>query len=180
MTDLTPNDLSHLSDEEFNALCLRQNLYTRESMTDFRALCAELVDALDQCQRLCGDQPESFLVWKANAALAQPEPQGPAAWMYRGEPDFDGKNWRENWEVTLNEKLARFKSDGKDPVPLWNSPAKPEPQGPTEAQLKTFACEWWHAFGFAKDKATCTWVIDHVAPEHFADFSRDVLARWGK
>jgi len=58
--------------------------------------------------------------------------------------------------------------------------AQPEPQGPSEAELKTFACEWWHSFGFAKDKATCTWVIDHVAPEHFADFSRDVLARWGR
>ena len=57
--------------------------------------------------------------------------------------------------------------------------AQPEPQGPSEAELMTFACEWWYSFGFAKDKATCTWVIDHVAPEHFADFSRDVLARWG-
>jgi len=56
--------------------------------------------------------------------------------------------------------------------------AQPEPQGPTEAELKTFACEWWRSFGFAKDKATCTWVIDQVAPEHFADFSRDVLQRW--
>ena len=40
-------------------------------MTDFRALCKELAEALDECQRLCGDQPESFLVWKARAALAE-------------------------------------------------------------------------------------------------------------
>jgi len=53
-------------------------------------------------------------------------------------------------------------------------------QGPSEAELKTFACKWWHSFGFVKDKATCGWVIDSVAPEHFADFSRDVLARWGR
>jgi hypothetical protein len=38
-------------------------------MTDFRALCEELVEALDQCQRPCGDQPESALVWKARVAL---------------------------------------------------------------------------------------------------------------
>ncbi len=55
-----------------------------------------------------------------------------------------------------------------------------QPKPPTEAQLKTFACEWWRSFGFVKDKATCTWVIDEVAPEHFVDFARDVLARWGK
>lgn len=45
-------------------------------MTDFRALCEELAEALDECQRLCGDQPESFLVWKARAALAE-QPVGP-------------------------------------------------------------------------------------------------------
>ncbi len=44
-------------------------------MTDFRALCAELVDALEKCQRPYGDEPESSLVWKARAALAQPVPQ---------------------------------------------------------------------------------------------------------
>ena len=40
-------------------------------MTDFRALCKELAEALDECQQLYGDQPESFLVWKARAALTQ-------------------------------------------------------------------------------------------------------------
>jgi hypothetical protein len=58
--------------------------------------------------------------------------------------------------------------------------AQPEPQGPTQAELRTFACKWWHSFGFVKNKATCTWVIDQIAPEHFADFSRDLLARWGR
>jgi hypothetical protein len=40
-------------------------------MTDFRALCAELVEALDECQRPYGDQPESALAWKARTALAE-------------------------------------------------------------------------------------------------------------
>jgi len=40
-------------------------------MTDFRAMCEDLVEALDQCQRPYGDQPESALVWKARAALAE-------------------------------------------------------------------------------------------------------------
>jgi hypothetical protein len=46
-------------------------------MIDFRELCAELVEALGKCQRPYGDEPESSLVWKARAALAKPEPQGP-------------------------------------------------------------------------------------------------------
>ena len=45
-------------------------------MTDFRALCEELTEVLDKCQRLCDDQPESPLVWKARAALAE-QPVGP-------------------------------------------------------------------------------------------------------
>jgi hypothetical protein len=42
-------------------------------MTDFRAMCEDLVEALDQCQRPYGDQPESALVWKARAAR-RPKP----------------------------------------------------------------------------------------------------------
>jgi hypothetical protein len=58
--------------------------------------------------------------------------------------------------------------------------AEPEPEDPTGQELKTFACEWWSKFGFVKDKATCRWVLDEIDPDHFADFARDVLARWGK
>lgn len=93
-------------------------------MTDFRALCAELVEHWDNAGDL-GDLAN--MIERARVGLEEAEP---------------------GW--------------------------------PSEAELKTFACEWWRLFGFAKDKATCTWVIDNVAPEHFADFSRDLLARWGR
>jgi len=53
----------------------------------------------------------------------EPEPEGPIAWMYLGEPDYDGRDWHDHWEVTLSERLARFKSDNKDPVPLWRKSA---------------------------------------------------------
>lgn len=69
--------------------------------------------------------------------------------------------------------IARY---GHQPAP----PAEPEPGFPTTQELKTFACEWWRTFGLVKNKATCTWVLDQVDPEHFADFARDVLARWGR
>jgi hypothetical protein len=102
----------------------------RVAMTDFRALCAELVE-LDQA-----------------------------------EPG-DYANWRQNWNAAIARARAALE-------------AQPEPQGPTQAELRTFACKWWHSFGFVKNKATCTWVIDQIAPEHFVDFSRDLLARWGR
>jgi hypothetical protein len=103
---------------------------TNPTPTDWRALCAELVDAHD------ADEGMSVSKWTANLTAA----------------------------------ITRARA----------ALAQPEPQGPSEAELKTFACNWWHTFGFAKDKATCTWVIDHVAPEHFVSFSRDLLARWGR
>ncbi len=46
-------------------------------------------------------------------------------------------------------------------------------------EMKTFACEWWNKFGFAKDKATCTWVIDEIDPDHFVDFIFDFLTKYG-
>jgi hypothetical protein len=102
-------------------------------MTDFRALCAELQEAVQLYAGLdpaAADTPVNQRVARlmdamanTTAALAQPEPQGPMAWMYRGEPYFDGERWRENWKVTLDEKVARFNSGNKEPVPLWGRPA---------------------------------------------------------
>jgi len=45
MTNHQPNDLSHLSNEEFNLLCPQGEHAPGPAMTDFRALCEE-IDAL--------------------------------------------------------------------------------------------------------------------------------------
>ncbi len=54
---------------------------TNETMTDFRALCAELANYLQGRKDLeCGwgeEDPEQDLLDRTRAALAQPEPQGP-------------------------------------------------------------------------------------------------------
>jgi hypothetical protein len=105
-------------------------------MTDFRALCAELLDALEN-----------------------------AISVIRGEGGTKTKHISTADAVITKADAAL---------------AQPEPQGPTQAELRTFACKWWRSFGFVKNKATCTWVIDQIAPEHFVDFSRDLLARWGR
>jgi hypothetical protein len=53
-----------------------------------------------------------------------PEPgEVPAAWLYKGDPDFDGTTWRENWRVTTDEQLARFKAGPGCPVPLFRRAA---------------------------------------------------------
>lgn len=46
-------------------------------MTDFRALCAEMVEALHEHTCLY-EGHESELVTRAREALAQPEPEGPS------------------------------------------------------------------------------------------------------
>lgn len=58
----------------------------------------------------------------------------PAAWLYLGEPDFDGTKWRENWRVTTDEQLVLFKAQPDKPVPLFRRPAHalPVPQGEVE------------------------------------------------
>jgi hypothetical protein len=46
-------------------------------MTDFRALCAELVEKLDELNCNFNIPNQSALIERAYEALAQPEPQGP-------------------------------------------------------------------------------------------------------
>jgi hypothetical protein len=115
---------------------------------DYKALCAELADEL-QGYKVAHPMHCRALLNRARAALeAQPEPQGPTAWMYRGEPDFDGERWRESWKVTLDEKLARYKSGNKEPVPLWGRPTI-EPVPVSERQPGPEDCDeegtcWLH------------------------------------
>ena len=87
--------------------------------TDFRALCAELIDALDECQRPYGDQPESFLVWKARAALAE-QPVEPTDEELREM--FNENDWNyispETFEDIARAVLARW---GNHQVSLTSS-----------------------------------------------------------
>jgi hypothetical protein len=59
--------------------------------------------------------------------------------------------------------------------------AQPEPVAPTDEEIAQFVAEWWgnmHGFAPHGDKTVYT-VFEFVAREHFADFTRDALARWG-
>jgi hypothetical protein len=132
---------------------------------DFRAELQLLVNASNQVG-------EDLSVWwdavdRAEAALATPppEPRKVAAWMYQGEDSFDGMRWRENWEITIDEKLARFKSGNKEPIPLFNAhDSTPPPEPPTQEDLrKMFDENDWN----------------YISPETFEDIARTVLQEWG-
>ena len=43
----------------------------------------------------------------------------PVAWMYQGEPSFDGTDWQDTWEVTTDKRLAEFKATPDQPIPLF-------------------------------------------------------------
>ena len=90
-------------------------------MTDFRALCAELHAAFNT---YAVDMKHHDLLERARAALAKPEPE-PVAWIYQGEPSFDGSDWQETWGVTTDKRLAEFRAAPDQPIPLFsNSPQR--------------------------------------------------------
>ena len=132
-------------------------------MTDFRALCAELVE-LDQAE------PGDYANWRQNwnaaiararAALAQPEPQGPmpevddilrlAAIIRRVDGNHD------KGAAALAEAILSH------PDSRWQH-AQPEPQGPSDKELITM----W----------ATTRYIDQ--PEGGLAYGRAVLARYGR
>jgi hypothetical protein len=81
MTAHQPNDLSHLSEEEFNSLCPQGEHAPGPTITtDFRALCEELIRVNDDTD--AGDWCRAWddVTDRARAALAE-QPVGPT----RGE-----------------------------------------------------------------------------------------------
>lgn len=54
-----------------------------------------------------------------HGALAEPV-QEPVAWMYKDEPWFDGTSYHDKYEVTTDERLAKFKD--KNARPLYFAP----------------------------------------------------------
>jgi hypothetical protein len=141
-------------------------------MTDFRALCAELVETLSKYHDRLEEtyHPDSAeakeldagfgVLEHARALLAQPEPQGPmpevddilrlAAIIRRVDGNHD------KGAAALAEAILSH------PDSRWQH-AQPEPQGPTDEELMALAVAVFED-PFSTDK----------------DFARAVLARWGR
>jgi hypothetical protein len=113
-------------------------------MTDFRALCQELMDEAIYLGSLPYEQdPDSDLIARASTALAQPEPQGPtdeeptdeeptdqeieewadaAAEVPLEEMDPEVHGWRrcfksDEFSETIRAALARWGRPAIEPVP---------------------------------------------------------------
>ena len=72
MTDHVPNDLSHLSEEEFNSLCPQGEHAPVPAMTEnFRALCEELIRVNDDVDNEDWIGAWSDAIDRTKAALAE-------------------------------------------------------------------------------------------------------------
>jgi hypothetical protein len=160
-------------------------------MTDWRALCAELLEAWDSYGS-GGD------AWdRARAALAKPEPEGPSDEVKglhgkfiihkaNGEPvkypcfvlRIDGKDaaaisaFRAYAIATEDTKLRQ------DMLELISPLAQPEPEGPSDKELDHWIMAQPHQQWVPKatDPIRC-----HELDQHeLRDFARAVLARWGR
>ena len=69
------------------------------------------VDAIAALRKALAEQP------RAEGTLAQQEP---VAWMYEGDAEFDGNDWRYPTRVTTSKQVAEF--HGGDVRPLYTSP----------------------------------------------------------
>ena len=91
---------------------------------------------------------------------AQPAPavQEPVAWVYKGDAEFDGKEWRDSIRVTTSKQVADWQ--GKDIQPLYTTP--PAQPAPTVQELHkenlyypaTYIGEGWQDGFDGKDKAS--------------------------
>lgn len=130
-------------------------------MTDFRALCAELLEALENAIRVIYHEDGTKhistadpVIAKADAALAQPEPQGPEL-IYRYNP------------ATIAECGGPCEQ-GPQYCDCGQIKGEPEPQGPTQKEAVALYSE-------VMAVNNCQ-TLGEMA-EHFA---RAVLARWGR
>jgi hypothetical protein len=149
-------------------------------MTDFRALCAELLQELEHASAWDYQQG---LKDQARAALAQPEPQGPPknCWL-DDEPYlcpspcvFDDPS--EVIDNCLEARHLSEKNKPKEACKYYRTTAQPEPQGPTDEELL-------RCYGLAKRDHCYEGPIDdwpkraeRAATVHGL---HAVLARWGR
>jgi hypothetical protein len=134
---------------------------------DYRALCAELVDELEDWI-FCDDESEiddaHLLIDRARAALAEPEP--PAD----GEVETLARLLREeNAEFTDGVSLGHLTSAERlRAADLLERLAESEPVGPTDEELNDTYWKAWHEH------------LDRTNSVLHAAGLRAVLARWGR
>ena len=132
---------------------------------DFRALCAELLQAVDDDVIDTNDGPRfQGVVDRARAALAQPEP-------------VDRPTWTEG---ICGDGAAILKDGVMQPIEsviaALNAAelTQPEPQGPTDEKLTWL---WNHVLTNRRQRMT--WLVVDCLPEtDYQQFARSVLRQW--
>jgi hypothetical protein len=140
-------------------------------MTDFRALCAELVE-LDQAEP--GDYPEWRQSWnaavaRARTALAQPEPAGPtdeeliscmieAATLTPMGKSFEILEWPDEAVALACAVLARWGRPAITPIPVSE-------RLPGAEDCDAEGCCWW-------------WIVDQPGQFPYWIYAPDEAVAW--
>jgi hypothetical protein len=148
-------------------------------MTDFRALCAELLEALENAIRVIYNEDGTKhistadpVIAKADAALAQPEP-------------VDRPTWTEG---ICGDGAAILKDGVMQPIEsviaALNAAelTQPEPQGPTDEDIEAAARSIYGSMRFDRIGYTEPWVErgNSFAQDEARRCARAVLTRWGR
>ena len=148
-------------------------------MTDFRALCAKLLSEIDAGRAPVHDR----VTLKLRAALDEPEGEGaPVAWLYDGDPWFDGNTWVKEWAVTTDKRLAQFKAEPSEPIPLYRysrpAPA-PKPIPVSERLPNDGDCLvtslglrycWWASEAYLSGQVRLIWKWKSTIEQHDFDW----------
>ena len=155
-------------------------------MTDFRALCAELADSLEDwlsSNSIGGisldDGTDVELIFRARTALAQPESQG------SGPTDEELNEFATDWwngfayaeqgadvatsviDIIHPWHFVGFLRDG---LARWSRPARPEPQGPGPDDVTQLYYK--HGGGDG--------MYGGMGEVNFEEAVEEALARWGR
>ncbi len=141
---------------------------------NFRALCAELVELLED--EWYGVTREPSALVNARAALAQPEPQGPS------DEDLIELFNENDWNYISPETFIDI---ARTVLEAWGRPAiEPVPQGATDGEIEE-AAKLIHAsmrFAVPDNHYTRDWVErgNSLMQDEARRTARAVLARWGR
>ena len=74
-------------------------------------------------EKMLGPNEQAALDYVIAMLVAKQEQGEPVAWIYKGEPYFDGDKWCKKYELTDSKQLAFWKD--KDAKPLYTTPYIP-------------------------------------------------------
>ncbi len=99
-------------------------------------------------------------------------PVQPVAWLYKGDAEFDGKEWRDNICVTTSKQVADWQ--GKDIQPLYTTP--PAAQRPWVGLTDDDIAETdWH---LSADREYEQWTLqEQLVVCGVKDFARAIEAK---